>query len=49
MELMKQWNKLKFRLQKHAYKTKAHTLLFDLEDGCRMKEMSRKLLLRRAS
>jgi len=35
----------KFRLQKHAYKTKAHTLLFDLEDGCRMKEMSRKLLL----
>lgn len=35
----------KIRLQKHAYKTKAHTLLFDLEDGCRMKEMSRKLLL----
>ena len=35
----------KFRFQKHAYKTKAHTLLFDLEDGCRMKEMSRKLLL----
>ncbi len=35
----------KLRLQKHAYKTKAHTLLFDLEDGCRMKEMSRKLLL----
>lgn len=35
----------KFRLQKHAYKTKAHTLLFDLEDGCRMKEMSRKLLI----
>ena len=35
----------KSRLQKHAYKTKAHTLLFDLEDGCRMKEMSRKLLL----
>ncbi len=35
----------KFRLQKHAYKTKAHTLLFDLEDGCRMKEMSRALLL----
>ena len=34
----------KFRLQKHAYKTKAHTLLFDLEDGCRMKEMSRALL-----
>ena len=35
----------KLRLQKHAYKTKAHTLLFDLEDGCRMKEISRKLLL----
>ncbi|MBE0492011.1 MAG: aldolase [Sulfurospirillum sp.] len=35
----------KFRLQKHAYKTGAHTLLFDLEDGCRMKEMSRKLLI----
>ena len=35
----------KLRLQKHAYKTKAHTLLFDLEDGCRMKEMSRALLL----
>ncbi len=35
----------KYRLQKHAYKTKAHTLLFDLEDGCRMKEMSRALLL----
>lgn len=35
----------KLRLQKHAYKTKAHTLLFDLEDGCRMKELSRILLL----
>jgi citrate lyase beta subunit len=35
----------KLRLQKHAYQTKAHTLLFDLEDGCRMKEMSRELLL----
>ncbi len=35
----------KYRLQKHAYQTKAHTLLFDLEDGCRMKEMSRVLLL----
>jgi len=35
----------KLRLQKHAYKTKAHTLLFDLEDGCRMKELSRLLLL----
>ncbi|WP_458700396.1 HpcH/HpaI aldolase/citrate lyase family protein [Sulfurospirillum sp. 1307] len=34
----------KIRLQKHAYRTKAHTLLFDLEDGCRMKEMSRALL-----
>jgi len=35
----------KYRLQKHAYKTKAHTVLFDLEDGCRMKDMSRKLLI----
>jgi len=33
------------RLQKHAYKTNAHTILFDLEDGCRMKAMSRELLL----
>ena len=35
----------KLRLQKHAYKTNAHTILFDLEDGCRMKAMSRELLL----
>lgn len=35
----------KLRLQKHAYKTNAHTLLFDLEDGCRKKAMSRELLL----
>lgn len=35
----------KLRLQKHAYQTRANTLLFDLEDGCRMKEMSRELLL----
>ncbi|MFA9373082.1 HpcH/HpaI aldolase/citrate lyase family protein [Poseidonibacter sp.] len=35
----------KLRLQKHAYKTKAHTVLFDLEDGCRQKEMSRELLI----
>lgn len=34
----------KLRLQKHAYNTNAHTLLFDLEDGCRMKAMSRELL-----
>jgi len=33
------------RLQKHAYKTNAHTLLFDLEDGCRQKAMSRELLI----
>ena len=39
----------KLRLQKHAYKTKAHTVLFDLEDGCRMKDMSRKLINRRTS
>lgn len=35
----------RLRLQKHAYKTSAHTMLFDLEDGCRMKAMSRQLLL----
>ena len=35
----------KLRLQKHAYKTKAHTVLFDLEDGCRQKAMSRELLI----
>jgi citrate lyase subunit beta/citryl-CoA lyase len=35
----------KLRLQKHAYKTNAHTLLLDLEDGCRQKAMSRELLL----
>ncbi|MBF0265609.1 MAG: aldolase [Gammaproteobacteria bacterium] len=35
----------KLRLQKHAYKTNAHTLLFDLEDGCRKKAMSRELLI----
>lgn len=35
----------KLRLQKHAYKTNAHTVLFDLEDGCRLKELSRELLL----
>jgi len=35
----------KLRLQKHAYKTNAQTLLFDLEDGCRQKAMSRELLL----
>lgn len=34
------------RLKRHAYNTSAHTLLFDLEDGCRQKEMSRELLLR---
>ncbi len=34
------------RFKKHAYGTTAHTLLFDLEDGCRQKEMSRELLRR---
>ncbi len=34
----------RLRLQKHAYKTNAHTILFDLEDGCRQKELSRQLL-----
>ena len=32
------------RMQKHAYNTNAHTLIFDLEDGCRQKAMSRDLL-----
>jgi len=34
------------RFKKHACHTTAHTLLFDLEDGCRQKEMSRELLRR---
>ncbi len=34
------------RFRKHAWKCAAHTLLFDLEDGCRQKEMSRELLRR---
>lgn len=33
------------RIKKHAHRTNAHTLLFDLEDGCRQKELSRELLL----
>jgi citrate lyase subunit beta / citryl-CoA lyase len=32
------------RFEKHAHHTNAHTLIFDLEDGCRQKEMSRDLL-----
>ena len=32
------------RMAKHAHYTHAHTLIFDLEDGCRQKEMSRDLL-----
>ena len=34
------------RFRKHGWNTSAHTLLFDLEDGCRPKEMSRDLLRR---
>lgn len=34
------------RFKKHAHGTTSHTLLFDLEDGCRQKEMSRELLRR---
>ncbi len=34
------------RFNKHAHHTLAHTLIFDLEDGCRQKEMSRELLRR---
>jgi citrate lyase subunit beta / citryl-CoA lyase len=32
------------RMKRHAYETNAHTLIFDLEDGCRKKDMSRTLL-----
>lgn len=32
------------RMRKYAHNTSAHTLLFDLEDGCRQKAMSRELL-----
>jgi citrate lyase beta subunit len=32
------------RMKKHAHLTNAHTLIFDLEDGCRQKAMSRELL-----
>lgn len=32
------------RMKKHAHMTNAHTLIFDLEDGCRQKELSRTLL-----
>ena len=34
------------RFRKHGWNTTSHTLLFDLEDGCRQKEMSRELLRR---
>jgi len=34
------------RFRKHAWRTTANTLLFDLEDGCRQKETSRELLRR---
>ena len=34
------------RFKKHAHRTPAHSLIFDLEDGCRQKEMSRDLLRR---
>ena len=33
------------RMKKHAHSTEAHTLIFDLEDACRKKEMSRELML----
>lgn len=35
------------RFNKHAHLTPAHTLIFDLEDGCGQKEMSRELLRRK--
>jgi citrate lyase subunit beta/citryl-CoA lyase len=34
------------RFAKHAHNSPAHTIIFDLEDGCRQKEMSRELLRR---
>ncbi|MET1255814.1 HpcH/HpaI aldolase/citrate lyase family protein [Aliikangiella maris] len=34
------------RFRRHAHQCKAHTLLFDLEDGCRQKIKSRALLLK---
>ena len=34
------------RMKKHAHTTEAHSLIFDLEDGCREKEMSRELMLK---
>jgi len=34
------------RFKKHAHQSPAHSLIFDLEDGCRQKEMSRELLRR---
>jgi len=34
------------RFKKHAHHSPAHTIIFDLEDGCRQKEMSRELLKR---
>ncbi len=33
------------RLHRHAFHTPANTLLFDLEDGCRQKALSRQLLI----
>ncbi len=33
------------RFRRHAWETGAHTLLFDLEDGCRQKALSRELLI----
>lgn len=37
-------NSASIRFKKHAHNTNAHTLIFDLEDGCRQKELSRELL-----
>src|SRR5688572_32614909 len=34
------------RFRKHGWNTTAHTLLLDLEDGCRQKKMRRELLRR---
>ena len=41
---MKIWMRRASDFVKYAHLTPAHTLIFDLEDGCRQKEMSRELL-----
>ena len=40
------WSRPRSASASTRWNTTAHTLLFDLEDGCRQKEMSRELLRR---